>query len=120
MEIDYSTHKEDLQKVLEVMNEEQLESLFNLMQSMFVEAMFGISPPEENSNDEDPPADADCKFEDENPQPIVRKIDDPVDNDMINQIRAVNAVKKEMKQKFIQGYESFKNEMFKRSERKKL
>ena len=119
MEIDYSTHKEDLNKVLEVMNEEQLESLFNLMQSMFVEAMFGISPPEKNSNDEDPPADDDCKFEDENAQPVVTKIDDRVDNEMINQIRAVNAVKKEMKQKFIQGYESFKNEMFKRPERKK-
>ena len=105
--------EEHLKNVMNVMTEEQLESLFFLMQEMFMEVVMGITPEEDNSNDSDDSDDH--SFTDNNPQPRVEKIDSPVDEEFIEQIRAVNSIKR----KANDAVSNWMNDLFKRPERKK-
>jgi len=117
MEIDYQTHKQDLKNVLEVMNEKQLHSLFNIMQSMFVEAMFGITPPEENDDDSSTPDDNQTFVDDENSIDEIEidsariEIDSPkVDSEFLQDTIAFYKFKNQTKEKFKIAFQTtFKN-----------
>ena len=91
-------NKVHLENVLEVMTEEQLDSMFILMQEMFVEVMMDITS-EEDEIDK-PPADDDQTFDDDNPRPVI------------------TAVKKEIKQKANRAFENFKKKLFDCPEKK--